>query len=93
MSVKFNGLNKKWIWYNAKLKEIEDTLYNLNEQFKMGLLSSVSHQTSQEEDSESMEKNDEEKILDSFEENVQISDDDGNEKQDSIEKLLLESER
>ncbi len=41
MDDKNKGLSSKWQWYNGKLKEVEESLFNLKEQFKMGLLSST----------------------------------------------------
>lgn len=32
---------KTWSWYSEQLREIDDNLYNLKEQFKMGLLKPV----------------------------------------------------
>ena len=34
----FKDMPKHWIWYNQKLREIDENLFNMKEQFKMGLL-------------------------------------------------------
>lgn len=37
----FKDMPKHWIWYNQKLREIDENLFNMKEQFKMGLLTNA----------------------------------------------------
>lgn len=57
----YEEMPKKWAWYCEQLREIDDNLYNMQEQFKMGLVATGKKKTSIVEPDEVSEETEDEK--------------------------------